>query len=251
MIIFKIHPLYWMMALICTITGLFKNFILFSILIIVHEFGHLLGAIIYKWNVKKVVILPIGGVTIFNEVLSKSLFEEFIILIFGPLFQIIFYFLYIKIFGFNSIIYNYHYALLLFNLLPIFPLDGFKLLNLLFNKLFSFKMSHFITIIISFITIFFVFFVMYILNFNFIFLLAIIFLLIKNIREFMNHNLIFNKFLLERYLYKLNLKRTKVIESNDFKKMKREYKHIFHYNNKYETEKTFLIKKFDITKKVC
>ena len=35
-----------------------------------------------------------------------------------------------KIFGFNEILRNYHYSLLIFNMLPIFPLDGFKLLNI-------------------------------------------------------------------------------------------------------------------------
>ena len=251
MIIFKIHFLYWIMAFICAFCGLFKNFLYFSLLIIVHELGHFMGAKIYNWKVKKIVILPFGGITIFNEIISKSLFEELIILILGPLFQIAFYCLYTKIFGFNFILHNYHYALLLFNLLPIFPLDGFKLLNICFNKVISFKMSHLITIIISYITIILVLFITLKYNLSFIMLLALMFLISKNIEEFLNHNLLFNKFLLERYLYNINLKKTKIIKSNNLNKMKRDYKHIFYYDKKYETEKSFLKKKFDIKHKLC
>lgn len=250
MIIFKIHILYWLMAFICTFCGLFKNFIYFSLLIIVHELGHYLGAKLYKWKVEKIVILPFGGITIFDEILSKSLFEEFIILILGPLFQIAFYCAYTKIFGFNQILYNYHYSLLVFNLLPIFPLDGFKLLNICFNKLFPFKASHLISIIISHLIIIFVF-ILTLYKGNFIMLLALLFLILKNINEFINHDLIFNKFLLERYLYDINFRKVKILKTENLKKMKREYKHLFYHNHKYETEKSFLKKKFDIKHKLC
>lgn len=238
------------MTFICGFCGLFKNFLYFSMLIIIHELGHFIGAKIVKWQVKKIIVLPFGGITIFDEFLSKSLYEEFIILLLGPLFQIIFYISFNSIFGFNLLLHNYHYALLFFNILPIFPLDGYKLLNIFINKFCSFKISHLLTMTISSITAIFVFTIS-LYHANFVMLLAIIFLIIKNIEEFINHNLIFNKFLLERYLYSINLKKSKIIKSNNLKKMMREYKHIFYYNNKYETEKSFLKKKFDINHKLC
>ena len=70
-------------------------------------------------------------------------------------------------------------------------------------------------------------------------------------KELCNHKLIFNKFLLERYLYHFNFKKLKIIKSENINKMKRDYKHIFYYNEKYETEKNILKKKFDIKSKVC
>ena len=150
-IFFKIHPIYYIMAIICILTGLFKDFIYITLLIFIHEIGHLTAALYYKWNVKKIVILPFGGITIFNELLNKSLKEEFVILVLGPIFQILFYCI-LCIFNIKSnLITNYHYSLLLFNLLPIIPLDGSKLLNIILNKLFSFKYSHIINIIYNYI----------------------------------------------------------------------------------------------------
>ena len=133
-ITFKIHPLYYIVCLICIFTGLFRNLIYITLLILIHEIGHLIGALYYKWHIKKVVILPFGGITIFNELINKSLKEEFVILVLGPLFQILFYFVLVFFNIDNSLITSYHYSLLLFNILPIIPLDGSKLLNIILKK---------------------------------------------------------------------------------------------------------------------
>ena len=48
---------------------------------------------------------------------------------------------------------NYNLSILLFNLLPIIPLDGAKVLNILLNKFISFRKSHKITMYISVLSI--------------------------------------------------------------------------------------------------
>ena len=146
--IFKIHILYYVVAFISFLTGNFKNFIIFSSIIIVHETGHIIGAWLFKWKIDRVILLPFGGITIFNEHIDKPLKQELIIAFLGPLFQVIFY----LIFKNNNVFNNYNIAILLFNLLPIHPLDGSKILNVFFNEFISFKNSHLSTIISSVIT---------------------------------------------------------------------------------------------------
>ncbi|MEG2311502.1 MAG: M50 family metallopeptidase, partial [Bacilli bacterium] len=128
--IFKIHFLFYVVSFICIITGLFKPFLIITILIVIHELGHLLMALYYGWKIDKIIIFPFGGVTKFNEKINKPIREEFLILIMGPIIQIIFYFLCDYFFGYNAMLEKYHYTLLIFNLLPIFPLDGSKLVHL-------------------------------------------------------------------------------------------------------------------------
>ena len=152
--IFKIHVLYYVVALVSFLTGNFKNFIIFSAIIIVHETGHIVGAWIFKWKIDKVILLPFGGITIFKENIDKSLKQELIIALLGPLFQILFY----LIFKDNATFNHYNMAILLFNLLPIYPLDGSKILNIFFNELVSFKKTHMLTIVVSEITLFFLLF---------------------------------------------------------------------------------------------
>jgi stage IV sporulation protein FB len=243
-IIFKIHPLYYVVALITIFTGLFKDFIYVTLLIFIHEIGHISGAIYYKWKIKKVVILPFGGITIFNELINKSLKEEFVILILGPIFQILFYFILCLLNIESNLITSYHYSLLIFNFIPIIPLDGSKLLNILLNKLFSFKLSHILTIIISLISFTYLFIRTIILK-NLILFIIIFFLLLKIIKELKLHRYIFNKFLFERYNYNLNFKKTKKIKGLKLFKMKKDYKHLF-YLNTYITEKDVLKKYFKI-----
>ena len=237
--IFKIHPLYYLVAFLSIITGLFKDFIYITILIFIHEVGHTIGALFYKWNIKKIIILPFGGITIFNEYINKSLKEEFVILILGPLFQILFYFI-LCFFNIEStLITNYHYSLLLFNLLPIIPLDGSKLLNIILNKITNFKLSHMLTIYVSILTIIF----LLIKNKNMVLYIIIFFIILKIIKEYKDHKYVFNKFLFERYNYDFIFKHKKIIKGIKLDKMKKEYKHIF-YDNKYYTEKEVLKRYF-------
>ncbi len=238
---FKIHPFYFFAAFICSITGKFKGFLIFNLIIIIHELGHILTAIILKWKIEKIVILPFGAITIFNEKINRPVKEEFLIAIFGPIFQIV-----LSICINSETILNYSNALLLFNLLPIWPLDGAKILNLILNKFLSFKKSHLMTIYISFIIILVVIIKS---NLNLILTLILSLILTKVIEEYKNHNNIFQKFLLERYMYDLPFKKSKTIKSLNLNKMQRDYRHIFYNGKIYVTEREILKKKFDFTRK--
>lgn len=203
-------------------------------------------SIYFKWKIEKVIILPFGALTIFNVNLNSKIYEEFLICIMGPLFQLIFTFIFYY-FTNNDVIFNYSFSILFFNLLPIFPLDGSKLLNIFFNKVTSFKQSHFLIIIIS-LTLILILSIYS--NFNLILLLILSFLLMKIIIEIKNHESLFNKFLLERYLNNYHFKKTKIVNSLDLTKMKREYKHIFYNQNRYILEREILNKRFDFRKRM-
>lgn len=241
-IIFKIHPIYYLVALIMIINGMFKDYVYVTILILIHEIGHVVTALKYNWKIKKVVILPFGGITIFNDFINKSLKEEFLILIMGPIFQIIFYLILYCLNITTPLITNYHYLLLLFNMLPIIPLDGSKLLNIILNKIISFKKSHILTIHISILTIIFLLLIL-IKEKNLVFIFILLFLIIKVIKEIKEHKYIFNKFLFERYNYNLKFNKIKYINGIKLHKMKKEYRHFF-YDKKYYTEKEVLKKHF-------
>ena len=240
--IFKVHFLFYIVTFIVIITGFFKPFLLINMLIIVHEIGHLIAAVYFKWQIDKIIIFPFGGVTIFKDFINKPIKEEFIILIMGPLFQTIFYLIIIFLFGENDLLKILNYSLLLFNLLPIYPLDGSKFIYLFFQKILPFKLSHILIIIVSLI---FIFLLLFYFKFNLILLILLFLLLLKNLKEIKNHQFIFNKFLLERYLYDFNFKKKKYLKNTNLNIMYRDYYHYFYYKNNYITEKKLLSKKFD------
>lgn len=239
---FKIHPFFLLTAIIILFTGYFKNFIYITTIIIVHEIGHISLAYFFKWKIEKVVLLPFGGITIFNEHLNRKITEEFLILLAGPIFQIVFVNI-INIFLKSSLFYEYHLILLIFNLIPIIPLDGSKLINLLTDYFFSYKKSLIINIIISWIFIMILF--IYIMNkFNFLLFLSLIFLIKKNITEYKNYKYKINLFLLERYRYSFDFKKYSYIKGLNVYDLKRDKKGIFIDQNMEYTEKQILQKVF-------
>ena len=187
-------------------TGNFKGFFIFSLITIVHELGHIMTTLYYQWKIEKVLLLPFGALTVFHEKINRPLMEEFLILIMGPLIQLLFVFLF---FGDNYKVLNYSNLILMFNLLPIYPLDGSKLLNIILNKIVSFKKSHLLTIYISLFTIF---FVLLKVEFNLIIILILLFVFFKVCEEYKNHNGLFNKFLFERYMYNFDFKKKKLLK---------------------------------------
>ena len=186
-------------------------------------------SILFRWDIDKIVILPFGAMIKYNELINRRLLEEFLIAISGVIFQYIF-FLILK----DIINYKYfsfiNYFIIIFNLIPIYPLDGSKILNVIFNKITTFRNSILLTLIISYICI-----------------LILSFILFKETTKLYNEKeAIFNKFLLERNLYEFKFKHKKTI--NSVMKMKKDYKHLFKINNKYVTEKYYLKNKFDFTR---
>ena len=188
------------MGLITIIIGSFKEYIILNTIIIIHELGHFMTAKILGINVKYIYIYPLGGISKFNMLLNDYIWKELLILLAGPLTQNIAYIILINIFNRDrEVILIYHLSILIFNLLPIIPLDGSKAINILLNKIFPFKKSHLLTIYISY-TIILVLIILSIKNITLIFMISI--LLIILIKEHKNHKLIFNMFLIERYIKK-------------------------------------------------
>ena len=239
------HPIFLFTLLIFILIGRFKFIIYFMLLILVHELGHIFMSLLFKWKIDKIVILPFGGLTKYNEIINRPLKEEFFVSISGIVLQLILY----KIIH-NYIDYKYfgfiNYFIIIFNLLPIYPLDGSKILNVLFNKLTSFKNSILLTVIVSYICIIVLSLLLF--NINKLLFMMFIFLFIEVNKLYKEKDLLFNKFLLERYLNDLKFKKEKVIKSVN--NMKKDYRHLFYIDNKYMTENTYLKKMFDIKGKV-
>jgi len=222
-------------------TGLYKEFLIIFSIIIIHEFGHLFCAVYYKWNIDKISIYPYGGCVSFNEKINRPIREELIILVMGPTVQMVYFFVVYLLFinGFvdlktYSLFKTYNFTLLSFNLMPIYPLDGGRIVNVVSNYLFSYRWCN---LIICFISILFIFLVVinsYSVNLvmMMVFVLTEVFVFIKE------QGYLYNKFLLERYLFDYKFLKYKVIKNKDG--FYRDKRHIICIDNKYVTEKEYL-----------
>ncbi len=146
---FEISILYYIVGLFCFLTGYFKDFIWISILIMIHECGHVTGAILCNWKIERVLILPFGGMTFLKESLSRPIYQEWIIVLLGPIYQMVFFLILCFLRYMNPTFMLYHFLLLGFNLLPIIPLDGSKMLQLCLESFLPYRRSKYIGLWVS------------------------------------------------------------------------------------------------------
>ena len=238
----RIHNTTYICLLISFLAGYFEYMYILLLVIFIHETGHYIFALINNIKISNIMIYPFGGITNLDCDLNISIKKEFICLIGGIIFQILF-FLFIRLLYKESYITNHVYELnkeinillISFNFLPIIPLDGGKLINIVFDKIFSYKTSHTLTIIISIL-----FTLIFICSKRTVLSILLSLMLLNNIyEEFKLKDYKFNKLLLERYLKKYKFKKIKIINKID--KIKRDKYHII--DNKFESE--YLSKMFD------
>lgn len=235
----KIHPLFWLTIFIGIITASFKEIMLLFSIVFIHELGHACMANYYGWRIKKIELLPFGGVAEVEEYGNKSMKEEIMVLLAGP-FQHVWIFLlckYLFVLGLLSeelytfLFYN-NLSILCFNLLPIWPLDGGKLIFVLISLRKPFIEAHKKIIIISLIFVS-IFMIATILAnpMNISLWMMILFLNVSIWKEWKQRRFIFIRFLVSRLSNKEMLKVKKVFVSKSaeiydvFTLFHRGYKH--------------------------
>ena len=238
------HYSFLIMALGLVLTGHFSNLFAFTSLIIIHEIGHVIASLLFKYKVDKIIIYPYGGITKLDNIINTNIYKDLVVAFSGVIMQSIYFFVIYLLYS-NGIvreyIYNlflmYHKSMLIFNLLPIIPLDGFKILNLILSKFFNFNFSNYFSVFLSLCTIVvFLFSDLYEKNYSIVLVIGI---LMQNIYKFYNDiSYIYNRFLLERYLYNINYTNKKIIDNEN--KMFKNKSHLFIRNGKIIVEKDFL-----------
>ncbi len=220
-------------ALIFIIFGLFFNcfnyLFLFYLLALIHELAHVLMAIIFKVEVEEISFNALGFNAKIKDLEFVSFKKQVLILLAGPLSFIPSYFLITYLYEINFIsIYALKVALddnislLIFNLIPFYPLDGGRILELIlykFNPAYKAKkIKVFISCIVSIFLI-----SLCIEDYQYLLLLFIVYYALTSI--------IFLKREYHDYLI------SRVGKISFFKKKKTPYPQVYHfYHNIYEFE---------------
>lgn len=103
-----------------------KLFIMFYMFIVMHELSHAIVAILLKVDVKELEFTPFGICAKYENNISDL--KELIISASGPLFSIFLAYSY----G-NKIYFIINVLITIFNLLPVYPLDGGRILRIIFK----------------------------------------------------------------------------------------------------------------------
>lgn len=187
--------------------GFIYDVLLLFFIVLLHEIGHAYTALALGWRVKKIELLPFGGVVEVEEHGNRPTNEEILVVSAGPLMNIMmicigFICLYFHV-GSEKVVYQfleYNLIILLFNLLPIWPLDGGKFLQILFSLFLPYRMAMKYSLLISSI-----FFITYVLLVAFFFSIyfslwiVAIFLCVAQWIEFRQAPYQFLRFIMKRY----------------------------------------------------
>lgn len=139
----SIHPSLILLLLISLFGGFIKELCIFMVITFLHEMGHFISSKFYKINSTKITLTMLGGFIDLNNYQHLKTIPQLIINLSGIIVNLIIILLFIVIknnFLDNNIIViiiNYNILMVIFNLLPIAPLDGYKILNTLFQMVFD------------------------------------------------------------------------------------------------------------------
>ncbi len=137
---FRIHPLFLVFGLIAFCVNLGVVFVCYLVSALLHEFGHAYVAHKLGYQLQHISLLPFGAeLSLTDDKFVHN--DEIKIAIAGPLINLILVFIFIALWWIFPITYYYtdifvfaNAVTFVFNLLPIFPLDGGRIFRALISK---------------------------------------------------------------------------------------------------------------------
>jgi stage IV sporulation protein FB len=141
----KIHPTFIGLMIISALCGLaVRAFLIFG-LVVLHELAHMLAAAGYGVKVRSIELYPYGGTAVLEDTFEGKKREETIISLAGPAFNFALFLMLQGLRG-EGIIHGgwtlelarINFWLAAFNLIPVLPLDGGRILRAMLAGTFGF-----------------------------------------------------------------------------------------------------------------
>ena len=199
---FKIDISFYILIITLLLSPFQSYFLYLFLILLIHEAGHIFFIILFKIDIKLLKLYAFG---FFLDIDNHNcrFYQDLIIYFGGILFNLIS--LLILPYDFHT----YIYVIVIINLLPIYPLDGFMIIKSVLSFIFSYSISLWISSILSLLSllILFLFMVKYLDGFL---IFNLICLLVINIKEFKMINQVLQAFYLRRYLDPPILKKRKM-----------------------------------------
>ena len=185
----------------------------------IHELGHIFIAYIFKIKINSIKLTALGFF-MDADVGRLSFLKEVLFYSFGIIIQCI------SLLFLSNEMYEITKYIILINLIPIYPFDGYQIIKCFISYIFKYKLSLYIINILGIIVaaiafIYSLFSNVYLVSMN------IFYGLVLNILELLKVRYIYESFVLYRYLNDVNYKKRYVsLEKNI-------WKHLYRYHNIY------------------
>lgn len=202
----KVNLQIFIFAIIFYLTKQIKIYTILMSFAFIHEIGHFVAGILLGLKVKSINIMPFGISINFEDYSNKYIIKKMIIALAGPLVNLIFVVLGIYNNWTEEIIYA-NILIGLFNLIPLYPLDGGRILKYIIQlttnsreaEMFVYKLSNILIIILTLVSSIGILFIQ---NIGIVLILAYLWVLVIQENK---------KYRLKMKIYKLILENTKML----------------------------------------
>ena len=136
----SIHPLFFVLGFFYAVTGQIFIFVICTLTAVVHELGHSFVSANLGYRLNKITLMPFGAVVV-GSIDGLSFKDQTKIALAGPiinllisLFFIATWWIYPNLYAYTDVVVYANLSMALVNLLPIYPLDGGRVMFCFFAQ---------------------------------------------------------------------------------------------------------------------
>ncbi|MEG3040014.1 MAG: site-2 protease family protein [Erysipelotrichaceae bacterium] len=216
-----------------------------------HEAAHLIIAHCFNYKISQIIIYPFGIGAQIERFGWGNVYHECAVLISGPFMHLLFPLFFLVLNQMNLIstnffnyLLNLNLSIVIFNLLPIYPLDGGRILSSCLHLLLPFKMAQNLTFVFSSLAV--CFFFCFLMKHTLASLLVMIFLLIQIAIAFKQRHIMKRQF----YFYRRYHPVTYSLYAHEYQDIYRQRYNLIHYHQLWLKEEEWLTYYLDNSEKM-